>query len=212
MTTRRPRRGNRSVGPVRGLAGDHVLGLPHAQHAAGHLVGPVGRAALAAHVPGLHVDVLERLEADIGGHVDRLGDGAVHPFLRRRLHLHVIASGSSVCALTKWSGRSASPEFLAPDLHGVVHHLLLGARAVLLEHLAGVGIGEDRLDPGTHVAGIEADRAGGRDRGQQRVADAVGRSPRAGLVHLGHGARGEERLAPRRAGRRPSRAPDRPGQ
>jgi hypothetical protein len=70
---------------------------------------------------------------------------------------------------------------VAPHLHGVVDDLLLGAGAVGLQHLAGVGIGEDRLDPGGDVAGIKADRPGGRDGGQQRVADAVFRDQRAHL-------------------------------
>ena len=89
-------------------------------------------------------------------------------------------------------GQRRVAEPVAPHLHGVVDHLLLGAAAILLEHLAGIGIGEDRLDPRGDVAGIEADRPGGRDRGQQGVADAVLGDRRAHVgVHLLHGAAGE---------------------
>ena len=89
-------------------------------------------------------------------------------------------------------GQFCVSELLAPGLHGVVDDLLLGARAILLEHLASVGIGKHRLDPRRHVARVERDGAGRRDRGQQRVADAVlGDRVAHILVHLHHVAGGE---------------------
>ena len=88
-------------------------------------------------------------------------------------------------------GRIAEP--FAPHLHGVIDHLFLGAAAVLLQHLAGIGIGKDRFDPGRYIAGIEADRAGRRDGGQKRIADAVLADRRAHIgIHMGERARGEE--------------------
>ena len=84
---------------------------------------------------------------------------------------------------------------LAPHLDGVVDHLFLGPCAVLLQHLAGVGIGEHRFDPAGDVPGIKRDRPSRGDRGQQRVADTVFADRVAHFfVHVAHVARGEELL------------------
>src|SRR6056297_3213084 len=72
------------------LAGGLVLGLRDTQHAAGHIIGPVGGAALAAGFIGLKVNILERLEGDIRRTVDRLGNRAVDPALRGGLYFHMI--------------------------------------------------------------------------------------------------------------------------
>ena len=89
-------------------------------------------------------------------------------------------------------GQGGVAELVAPHLHRVIDHLFLGPAAILLQHLAGIGIGKDRLDPRRDVAGIKRDGPGGRDRGQQRVADAM-RADRLAhiLVHGAHGARGQ---------------------
>jgi hypothetical protein len=91
---------------------------------------------------------------------------------------------------------------VAPHLHGVVDDLLLGAGAVGLQHLAGVGIGEDRLDPRGDVAGIEADRPRGRDGGQERVAQPMLRDQActSGSSRLTMGAFGVFRRVVKREG------------
>jgi hypothetical protein len=66
--------------------------------------------------------------------------------------MRTCSSGAGL-RVTKWSGQVASPCMSRHICHGVVHDLLLGAGAVGLQHLAGVGIGEDRLDPRGDVAG-----------------------------------------------------------
>ena len=48
---------------------------------------------------------------------------------------------------------------------GVVRHLLLDLRPVGLQHLAGVGEREHRLDAGGDVVGHEGDGPCGRNRG-----------------------------------------------
>ena len=89
-------------------------------------------------------------------------------------------------------GQLGIAELVAPHLHGVILDLFLGAGAVFLQHLAGVGIGEDRLDARRDVAGVKADRAGGGDGGQQGVADAVfGHGGAHIFIHRLHGAAGE---------------------
>ena len=70
-------------------------------------------------------------------------------------------------------GQRGIAELVAPHLHGVIDDLFLGAAAIGLQHLAGIGIGKDRLDPAGDIARHKADRPRGRDGGQQRVADAV---------------------------------------
>ncbi|MPL67195.1 hypothetical protein SDC9_12885 [bioreactor metagenome] len=168
-----------------------LRGLRHTQHRAGHVVRPVGGAALAAGFEGFHVDVLELLEGNVLGAVDRLRDRGVDPFLRRRLHPHMVERGEGL-GVDEIVGQCRIALQVAPHLHGIIDDLLLGARAVLLQHLALVGIGEDRLDARADIARIKRDRPGGRDRGQQRVADTMGPDRRAHiLVHLQHVAGGE---------------------
>ena len=80
-------------------------------------------------------------------------------------------------------------------LHRIIDNFFLAARAVLLQHLTGVAVGKDRLDPRTDVPGIKRDRPRGRDRGQQGIADTVFADRGAHvLVHVGHVARGKEFL------------------
>lgn len=68
-------------------------------------------------------------------------------------------------------------EFIAPHLHRIVDHFLLGAAAIFLQYLAAVGIGKNRFDPRRHVAGIETYGTGRRDAGQQCVANAMSLPP-----------------------------------
>ncbi len=175
----------------RRLGGGLFGGLGHAQHRSGHVIGPVGGAALAAGLVGFHVDRLERLEGDVLGAVDGLGDGAVDPFLRRRLHPHMFQRRKGL-GVHEILGQIAIAEAVAPHLHGVIDHLFFGAAAILLQHLAGIGIGKDGLDPRRHVARIKRNRAGGRDGGQQRIADAMVPDGLAHVViHGPHGAGGK---------------------
>ena len=92
-------------------------------------------------------------------------------------------------------GQGRVTHLVAPHLHRVIHHLFLGARAVLLQHLAGVGIGKHRLDPRTDIPGIKRNRPRRRNRGQQRVADAMFGNFGAHIrIHRLHGARGQVAL------------------
>lgn len=59
---------------IRGLPRRLVRCLADRQDRPRHIVRTIGRAALAALVPGGHVDLLEILEADVLGAVDRLGN------------------------------------------------------------------------------------------------------------------------------------------
>ena len=81
---------------------------------------------------------------------------------------------------------------IAPHLHGVIYHLFFGAAAVFLQHFARVAIGKYRLDPRADIARIQADCAGWRNRGQQRIANAMGGDGGAHIfVHRLHRARGQ---------------------
>ena len=86
-------------------------------------------------------------------------------------------------------------ELLAPHADGIIDHLFLGPRTVLLQHLAGIGISKHRLNPRRHVARVEGNRARRRNRRQQRVADAVFANGRPHIVvHLLHRARRQKRI------------------
>ena len=163
-------------------------GLVHRQDGPRDLVRAIGGAALAALVPGGKVDVLEGFEGNVLGAVDRLGNRAVHPFLRRRLHGDVVQRRQRL-GVHEPVGEGRLAHAVAPQPGGVIDDLLLGAGAVLLQDLAGVAVGEDRLDPRTDVARVKADRAGRGHACQQGVADAVGADGLAHvLVHLQHEA------------------------
>ena len=56
---------------------------------------------------------------------------------------------------------------------GVIRDLLLAPAAVRHQHVARIAKAEHRLEAGRNIVGKQGDRAGRRDRGQQRVADAV---------------------------------------
>ena len=150
------------------------------QHSTGHVVGTVGRAALAVLCIGLLVDALEGLEGNVARQVDGLGDRAVDMVLRRRLHREVIGGRQRLGIDEHVGWRRLVALHLAPDTERVVVDALLALGAVGLQHVAHVAEGEDRLDAGGHVVGQQGDRTGGRDRVQQRVADAVAtdRGPR----------------------------------
>ena len=96
-----------------------------------------------------------------------------------------------ICRLQRLRVHEAVRQFLVPvpvtpKLDSVVHDLLLGPASIPLQHLPGIGVGKDRLYAGTDVSGVEADRSGRSDRGQQRVSDAVLHDQLAHiLVHTG---------------------------
>ena len=93
-------------------------------------------------------------------------------------------------------GKLCVAHLVAPHLHGIVDHFFFGARAIFLQNFARVGIGKDRLNPRRHIAGVKADRAGRRDAGQQRVANAMLCNCIAHIsVHLLHRATGQIALS-----------------
>ena len=84
---------------------------------------------------------------------------------------------------------------LPPLSDGVIDDLFFRLAAVFLQHLAGVGIGKNRLDPGGDVPSVKTNRPRGRDGGQQRVANAMGADRIAHiLIHRQHGLRLQVRL------------------
>ena len=150
----------------------HIVRL-HLQHGACDLVRPVGGAALAAHVIGHLVDILELLERQIDRDVDGLGDRAVDVFLHRRLHHHMVA-GRQPLGIDEGVGQ---PRILplqpAVEAQRVIGHRLFLAAAIGHQHGAGVFEAEYRLQPGRHIIGQDGNRAGRRDRGQQGIADTM---------------------------------------
>ena len=134
----------------------------NAQDRPRHIIGPIGRAAFATGIPGLHVDVLERLEADVLGAVDRLGNRGIHPSLSRGLHADVV-KGSEGLGVHEVVRQVRIAVLVAPELHGIVDNFLFPLAAVLQEHLSGVAIGKNRFDPAGNVACKKADGAGRRD-------------------------------------------------
>ena len=114
-----------------GLRGLHFGGFADGQDRARHVIGPVGGAALAALIPGLHVDAFERLKTDIFGHVDRLGDGTVDPTLCGSLHAHVIFWCQRL-RVYKVIRQVHFAELLTPECDGIINHFFLGPAAILL--------------------------------------------------------------------------------
>ena len=94
-------------------------------------------------------------------------------FLRLGLHPHMVERGQGLGVGEMLRQGGVGTEFLAEPGHRVVDHLLLGARAVGHQHLAGVAHREHRLDARRDVAGEQRDGAGGGDRGDQGVADTM---------------------------------------
>ena len=145
-------------------------------------------------MPSLHVERLERLERVILGHVDGLGDRGADRGLDRGLHRHVVARGDleRVDEGGRQLGRVAA--FCAPEPPGVVLDLVFAHRAVGLPFLAGVAPRECGLDAvGCVVGEGEADRAGGRDRKEVTVTQAVFADLVADVFgQAGGHARGEE--------------------
>src|SRR5690606_36551923 len=62
----------------------------HFKNSAGHLVGAIGGATLAALLISLQINILEILEADIFRAIDGLRDGTVDIVLHGGLHAHMI--------------------------------------------------------------------------------------------------------------------------
>ena len=143
------------------------------QHRTGHLVGTEGGAALAAEFIAQLVDIAEGIKGKLLGTVDGLGNGTVHVFLRRRLHHHVI-SGAEALGVHETVGQGHSLALELAELAiGVIGHFFRLAAAVGLQHIAGIAVGEDGLDPRGNIVGIKGDGPRGRDGGEQSVADAV---------------------------------------
>ena len=61
----------------------------------------------------------------------------------------------------------------AEEAQRVVRHFFLDPRPIRLQHLAGVGQREDRLDAAGDVVRDQRDSAGRCDGGEQRIADAM---------------------------------------
>ena len=143
------------------------------QNGAGDLVRPVGRAALAAERIGLGVDIFEALKRDVGRHVDRLRDRAVDIALDGRLHDDVVLGRQGLRVDEVIGQRCGFAPEPAEGAVGVIGDLFLAATAIRHQHVAGVAEAEHRLETGGDVVGEQRNRAGRRDRGQERVADAV---------------------------------------
>ncbi len=145
-----------------GLGRGLLARLRDGQNRARDRIGAIGGAALAALIPGSHVDFLEVIKADVFRAVDGLGNRRVDPFLRSGLHADMVQRRQGL-RVHEIVGQGGVTLQVAPQPHGIVDHLFLGARAVLLQHLARIGIGKDRLDTRRDIARIKADGAGRRD-------------------------------------------------
>ena len=143
------------------------------QHRTRHVIGAIGRAALAAHLIGFEINILERIEGNIDRHVDGFGDRTVDMFLRRRLHRQMIVRGKRlrIDEIIRQCGFLA--EARAERAIGIIADIFLAARAIGVQNLARIMIGEHRLDAARHIVREQRDRAGRRDGGEQRVADAM---------------------------------------
>ena len=92
-------------------------------------------------------------------------------------------------------GQIGITEFIAPHLNGVIHNFFFAARSVFLQHFARIGIGENRLNPRTDIAGIKANSAGWGDGCEQSVSNAMRCNFGAHiLIHSLHRARGQIRI------------------
>ncbi len=185
-----------------------LLLRPHRQDRAGHFVGAIGGAALAAQLIGAEIHVLEPLEREIDRDVDGLRDRAVDVFLHRRLH-HQMVGGRQRLGVDEIIGQRRAFAALTPEQAiGVVGHVLFLAAAVRHQDVARVVEAEHRLEPRRDIVGEDRDRAGRRHGGQERVADAVrGDGVAQILLELNHAFAGEIGVAVEQAGTRPSPAP-----
>ncbi len=159
------------------------------QHRAQDAVGPVGGQPLEAGAPSLQVQVFEVGVGVIGRHVDGFGNRGVHVGLHR-LHHGDVVLGAHFERADEIIGQIADVVAQgAVQPPGVVLHLVLAAAAVGLAFFAQIGPRKSRFDAVGGVVGKgQAHGAGGRDRQQVAVADAVGAD--AGL-QLGWQAAGE---------------------
>ncbi len=133
-----------------------------------------GRAALAALLVGIQINVLELLEGQVARDVDRLGDRAVHVFLEAGLDIDMRARRDLVGGRKILRQGALARGKVALQAIGVVlDRVLLVLVAMADAHAARVGEGEDRFEAARNVAGEERDGAGRRDRDQVRIADAV---------------------------------------
>ncbi len=164
---RRCRRGGRITGLRRGSR--------RLQHGPQDGVGPVGGQALEARAPGVQVEVLEILVGVVGRHVHGLGDGRVDEGLHGLHHRDVPGRGHLQRTREVVGQRVHIAAQRTVEAPGVVLHRVFAGAAVGLALAARVRPGERRLDAvGGVVREGEAHGAGGRDREQMAVADAVG--------------------------------------
>ena len=110
----------------------------------------------------MQIDILERIKTDVFGAIDGFRNRTVDPVLRCGLHFDMVGRRKGL-GIDKIIGQPGIAKFVAPHLHGIIDHFLFAARAVFLQHFAGIGIGKDRLDARADIAGIKANGAGGRD-------------------------------------------------
>jgi hypothetical protein len=143
------------------------------------VVRPVGGQALQAGRQASRYRPWKLGVRVVGRHVDGLGDGGVDEGLHRFHHGQVVRGRH--LQRRHEIGRQGSRRRPAPvQPPGMVLHVVLGGAAVAFALLAAVGPREGRLDAVGRVVGErQAHGAGGRDRQQVAVADAV---PADGLL------------------------------
>src|SRR5690606_27135571 len=136
-----------------------------------------GGALLEPLVIGVQVDILEILVGIISGYVGRLGDRRVDPFLRGRLHIHVLGRGHlvggdevvrQVAALALGLRQRVRIDELAVGQQLVAEYvdLFLGLLALTYD-VAGVVVGKARFDT---IGGVVGQRQGnGAGRGDRAV-------------------------------------------
>ena len=146
----------------------------HFKHRAQDAVRTVRGQALEARAPGLKVQALEVVVGVVGRDVDSLGNGRVHKRLHR-LHHGDVVLGRHLKRRNKVLGQLGHiAAQLAVQAPGMVFHSVFGHAAVGLALLALVHPRERRLDAVGRVVGKgQAHGAGGRNRQQVAVADAV---------------------------------------
>ena len=157
-----------------GAGGRCGSGRVHRQHGAQCGVGAVGGDALQTHAVGLQVQVGKVGEGVVGWDVDGLGDGRVDEGGHGRHHFHV-GDRAHVLGRHESLGQVLGVTATAQvDAVGVVFHGVDAVAAVGHALLAVVGPREGGLDAVGGVVGkSQGDGAGGRDRQQVRVAQAV---------------------------------------
>ena len=144
------------------------------EHAAQHRVGPVGGKPLEAGFPGHHVEVFELGIGVVGGDIHRLRDRGVDVGGDRGDHLFVRLGGDFQRGDEVLGQLGNVAALVLVQAPGVVLDRVFLEGAVGHALLARVGPGEGRFDAVRGVVGeSQADGAGGRDRQEVRIAQAV---------------------------------------